>query len=418
MDRDWHTATVAELQREGVLLVEDGNHGEYRPRPHEIGTEGRPHIRAADLADGRIDFAAAQRINDEASARISKGQAQPLDVILSHKGTVGRVGIAPEGCEPFVCSPQTTLWRAVNRNQLDPRYLHAQLRSHLIQGQLRLVMNESDMAPYVSLTSQRGFRVCVPPIEEQRAIASVLGVFDDKIESNRRLMTAHERAAATLVERVVRFGMPPVGWSQRAFSEAVVVNPRVRLTKGHETPFVEMAAVAPFATRPTRLDRRPYASGCKFEPGDTLMARITGCIEHGKGTFVDFVDEPGAGSTEFIVFRPRPPLTSEIVFFLSRDERLRAHAITSMTGTSGRQRVDNRCFDTIALSIAPASPERDAMVAEIAVAMRTSHGVWTETRTLTAIRDALLPKLVSGQIRVPLSDDPEERAGAAAEALG
>src|SRR4051794_21818235 len=106
-------ATVKSLQDEGVLLVQDGNHGEYRPRSNEFTSDGTSFVRAADLGAGAILFHQASRINEVALQRITKGIGAPLDTIVSHKGTVGRVAFAPADCEQFVCSPQTTFWRSL-----------------------------------------------------------------------------------------------------------------------------------------------------------------------------------------------------------------------------------------------------------------------------------------------------------------
>src|SRR5262245_34103631 len=114
---EWRSATVAELQRDGILLVEDGNHGEYRPRPNEFIGDGVAFIRAADLNAGSIDFKSASKINERARQRITKGIGAPGDVLLSHKGTVGKVALAPTDAPPFVCSPQTTFWRTCDEDQ-------------------------------------------------------------------------------------------------------------------------------------------------------------------------------------------------------------------------------------------------------------------------------------------------------------
>src|SRR5688572_7746268 len=170
----WPTATASELQREGGLPVEDGNHGEYRPRPDEFVDVGVAFIRAADMDAGRVLFESAARITDKARSRITKGIGAPGDVLLSHKGTVGKVALVPADAPAFVCSPQTTFWRARDPNRLDRRYLYAFLRSRGFHAQLATRAGETDMAPYVSLTSQRGFSVVVPPIDVQRAIAHIL----------------------------------------------------------------------------------------------------------------------------------------------------------------------------------------------------------------------------------------------------
>jgi type I restriction enzyme S subunit len=198
MAAKWPTATVLELQREGVLLVEDGNHGEYRPRPDEFVDAGVAFIRAADMDSGRVLFETAARITEKARARITKGIGAPGDVLLSHKGTVGKVAVVGDDAPPFVCSPQTTFWRTLDQARLDRRYLYAFLRSAGFHAQLATRAGETDMAPYVSLTSQRGLSVTVPPIQIQHTIAHVLGTLDNKIELNRRMNETLEAMARAL----------------------------------------------------------------------------------------------------------------------------------------------------------------------------------------------------------------------------
>jgi type I restriction enzyme S subunit len=178
--------------------VEDGNHGEYRPRPDEFCSEGTHFIRAADMDSGRVLFESAQRINEPARERIRKGIGAGGDVLLSHKGTVGKVAYVPEDAPPFVCSPQTTFWRVEDSNQLDRRYLYFFLLSRAFREQLDSRKGETDMADYVSLTTQRTLKVTVPPLPEQQAIAAVLGALDDKIELNRRMNATLEAMAGAL----------------------------------------------------------------------------------------------------------------------------------------------------------------------------------------------------------------------------
>src|SRR5215211_4444553 len=96
----------------------------------------------------------------------------------------------------------------------------------------------------------------------------------------------------------------------------------------------------------TPIEARVTSSGARFENGDTLFARITPCLENGKTAFVQGLEpgEVGSGSTEFIVLRGRhvPP---EFVYALARSSAFRDHAIKSMSGATGRQRVRETCFD-------------------------------------------------------------------------
>lgn len=283
--------------------------------------------------------------------------------------------------------------------------------------------------PKLSMGSLKRIPLAVPPNVEQRRIASALGALDDKIVSNARLAGLIEETAATIFRarfidftRIEEFeeskiGRLPKGWSARRFSEVIEINPRVSIQKGTRVPFIEMAALSPWATRPNAIGERSYSGGARFEPGDTLMARITGCIEHGKGAYVDFLTGPAAGSTEFIVMRAKYPLTPEAVFLLSRVERVRSHAIASMTGSSGRQRVTTACFDDLMIAT---PPDLDCWLDDanfIRAGLAKSRALWSESRSLAAIRDALLPRLISGQIRVPDTTDPEEIIGPASEDL-
>jgi type I restriction enzyme S subunit len=184
----WPRKVVGDLQKSGVLFVEDGNHGQDRPRHEEFVPGGVAFIRAADLGSRRVDFDGASKINNVAYDRIRKGFGKPLDVLLSHKGTVGRVAMAPPDSPAFVCSPQTTYWRSLDHSRLDPKYLRYYLESPAFTRQTNARKGETDMAAYVSLTEQRRFEVVLPPIETQRGIGAALGSLDDKIASNVRLV--------------------------------------------------------------------------------------------------------------------------------------------------------------------------------------------------------------------------------------
>jgi len=150
--------------------------------------------------------------------------------------------------------------------------------------------------------------------------------------------------------------------------------------------------------------------------GDTLVARITPCLENGKTTFVDFLEagQVGWGSTEYIVLRPKPPLPDEFAYCLARSTEFRDFAIQSMTGSSGRQRVPAESLSHFRVVAAP------KVIAEvfgrlIRPLFARSSAATKESRTLAALRDALLPKLISGQIRVAdaerIADGCESRAG-------
>jgi type I restriction enzyme S subunit len=162
-----------------------------------------------------------------------------------------------------------------------------------------------------------------------------------------------------------------------------------------------MANMPTHGHAPDEVIERPFGSGMRFINGDTLVARITPCLENGKTAFVDFLQDGqvGWGSTEYIVLRPKPPLPEAFAYCLARSDGFREFAIQSMTGTSGRQRVQ---ADSLAHFQMPRVPQPTAEAFGRAIRplfVRSSAAV-RESRTLAALRDALLPKLISGELRV------------------
>jgi len=146
------------------------------------------------------------------------------------------------------------------------------------------------------------------------------------------------------------------------FSEAVLVNPPVQLQRGTEYPFVDMAAVDPGIRWVYAESQRTHSGGgSRFQDGDTLMARITPCLENGKIARYRALGGVAAahGSTEFIVIRGRPGVTdNEFAYYLTQSPALRDYSVSQMTGTSGRQRVPTAALDHIDVALPPLPEQR------------------------------------------------------------
>ncbi len=196
-------------------------------------------------------------------------------------------------------------------------------------------------------------------------------------------------------------GRIPKGWAVKPLPAAFEINPSRELSKCAVAPYLDMANMPTDFARPLAWVEREFTSGMKFVNGDVLVARITPCLENGKTAYVDFLGDGqvGWGSTEFIVLRSRLPLPVEYAYFLARSEDFRTYAIANMTGTSGRQRVPTTCFDAFIIPVpSPEVAERFGKVAS--AAMSTIRQNDEQTQILAALRDALLPKLLSGEIRI------------------
>ena len=274
---------------------------------------------------------------------------------------------------------------------------------------------------------------------EQRAIAHILGTLDDKIELNRRMNATLEAMARALFrswfvdfdpvrakmegrntglpreiadlfpDRLVdsELGEMPEGWPVVPLPELIEVNPSRSLRRDEIAPYLDMANMPTRSHAPDSVIQRPFNSGMRFVNGDALVARITPCLENGKTAYVDFLrsGETGWGSTEYIVMRSRPPLPGEFAYLLARSGRFREFAIQNMSGTSGRQRVPAVALAGFTMP-APPAPVATVFGRAVQVFLRRARAAVDECRVLANCRDALLPKLVSGELRVAGLEPP------------
>lgn len=274
--------------------------------------------------------------------------------------------------------------------------------------------------PYLKVSTLNRIQVSVPDLMTQQVLGKVLEGFDDLIENNRRRVEVlEEMARAIYREWFVKFRYPghedvplvdsalgplPEGWGVSAASDIVEVNPRIKPDKSIEHPLITMSDLDERTMVCCPSGVRAGGSGAKFQQGDTLFARITPCLQNGKTGLVQFLaeDEVGLGSTEFVVLRGRL-VGSVFTYCLARDDRFRGHAIASMSGASGRQRVRNECFDSYLLATPPKCLAK-AFEVTAGPLISQIQILFNNSMRLEALRDTLLPKLVTGQIDVSQLD--------------
>jgi len=259
----------------------------------------------------------------------------------------------------------------------------------------------------------------VPDIDytTQKEISFVLSSYDDLIENNNRRISILEEMTQKLYrEWFVKFRFPghedikmvdselgeiPMGWEVVSASSAMDINPRTTLAREGDKPYIGMSYLSEDSMVIKGNEYRSGNSGTKFKNSDTLFARITPSLENGKTGYVQFLDDEnpiGFGSTEFIVLRSKT-LTPEFVYYLARSNSFRDNAIKSMTGATGRQRVQNSCFDNYFF----AQPSED-ILKQFTVIVRSMFELidflHRKNVNLRQQRDLLLPKLISGKIDV------------------
>jgi type I restriction enzyme S subunit len=150
-------------------------------------------------------------------------------------------------------------------------------------------------------------------------------------------------------------------WTKIRLGDIFLFNPAERLAKGAMAKKVAMDKLLPFTRSIGYYELTPYTGGAKFRNGDTLMARITPCLENGKTAWVSILDdnEVGFGSTEYIVLRARESVTdSRFVYYFSINPWFRDIAIKSMVGSSGRQRVQQNVLENLEVRIPPLATQQ------------------------------------------------------------
>jgi type I restriction enzyme S subunit len=323
-----------------------------------------------------------------------------------------------------------------DRSKIDPRFFLFTFLGAEFQEVIRKHTTTGSTVDRIPLLEFPKFPLRLPPIEEQRAIASVLGSLDDRIETNRKVVRVLEGVARAVftswfvnfdpVHRAARgepTGLPaevsalfpkrfadspiggvPEGWRVVSVPEAFEVNPPRALRKGEVAPYLDMSNMPTQGHAPAAWVQREVGSGMRFTNGDTLVARITPCLENGKTAFVDFLadGEVAWGSTEYIVLRPRAPLPAVFAYLLARSDAFRTFAIQAMTGSSGRQRVPAESLAHFLLAV---PPEHHALLAErfgrtVEPLFGRMNVAMHQSRVLAALRDVLLPRLISGELRI------------------
>jgi type I restriction enzyme, S subunit len=320
----------------------------------------------------------------------------PSDGVFLHNQRLGKVEILDD-------------------RHLDRGFAYYLFVSDLVRSQLRGSATGSTVR-HTAPGRIYSVRVRLPPLTVQQRIAAILSAYDDLMEnSSRRLRLLEEMAQRIYREWFVDFrypghedvplvdselGLIPEGWVVLPASEALVINPKITVERTKIRPFVPMASLSETGMNIGIIENRAGTSGARFHNGDTLFARITPCLENGKTAYVQCLakGEVASGSTEFIVLRSSR-LCSEYAYLLARSDQFRSHAIKSMSGATGRQRVRDECFQSLLLPV-PTDALLQTFAALVAPLFQLSYRLFTANATLRSARDLLLPRLVSGEMDV------------------
>lgn len=309
-------------------------------------------------------------------------------------GTLGRVAQVKNADEQITVDSHITIVRP-NPDQVSPVFLGYVLKKS--EKAIEQMAEGSTGQTELARAKLTQLIIKLPAtVESQNDIAEVVLSLDNKIELLRQENKTLESIAKTLFNEWFANSM---SGEDMLLSEVIDVNPKESLKKGKSVKFFDMKTLSEMESSIRQPIRRAFTSGSKFRNGDTLMARITPCLENGKTGYMSQLDldETAFGSTEFIVLRAKKHVSPYFVYCLARSTRFRDFAIRSMSGTSGRQRVQAERLENYQLNINNKLNEFNNVSDSLFVKVRENQ---LQIQTLSILRDTLLPILMKGEIRI------------------
>lgn len=340
------------------------------------------------------------------------GVPQIGDMLLTSVGTIGIPYIIKKK-DCFYFKDGNLTWFRDFREDLNSKYLYYWIKSSEGTGILyNTTIGSSQKA--LTISALKNIKVSLPPRGVQDKIVEVVSAYDDLIENNQKQIKLLEEAAQRLYkEWFVDLRFPghentkivdgvPEGWNWCKLEDAIQLDPKVTLTKERMKQFIPMSALS---TSSMVLDESQFTettsnSGSKFQNGDTLLARITPCLENGKTAYVSGLksDEGAVGSTEYIVMRAKT-INSYMVYLLARTDDFRQSAINSMSGSDGRQRVKSDKLKMLDY-LHPTSELVEKFENVEKPIFEKIYRLSKQMQQAKQARDLLLPKLMSGEVEV------------------
>ena len=352
-------------------------------------------VRSQNVLDFSFSHDGLAFINNEQAAKLSNVEVFDGDVLLNITGdSVARACIMDSAFLPARVNQHVAIVRGKKSHVLN-RYLLYFLQCQ--KGYLLQLASAGATRNALTKGMLEQLEIDLPSLDEQKRIVAILGALDDKIELNNKINENLQQQVFALFDKLV-FDSDN---AKCHVSDIAYLNPKRTLSKNQMARCIDMSQLSTIGTFPSGWEMKPFAGGMRFMNGDTLLARITPCLENGKAAFIDFLDqdEVAFGSTEYIVLAPKEGIPAEFLYCLARYPAFVDYAVKNMNGSSGRQRVS---AETIGQFVLP-----KIMLSEIKLFEKKAVPLFRKMRynsleniCLAQMRDIMLPKLMTGEIEV------------------
>lgn len=307
-----------------------------------------PYLRVADFERNSFNSKNIRFISAELSKVISNYTICSDDVYISIAGTIGVAGIIPKNLNGANLTENAAKISPKNGVEVYPKFLSYYLNSSDIQQ----IIKSKTMAvgvPKLALFRIQEIPVTLPPLATQKKIAAILDAADAHRQKTKQLLAKYDELAQSIFLEM--FGDNDS--ENISLSDLIEINPKKSeissLDKETEVSFVPMADVSEegdMKINQTRRISEVWSGFTYFREDDVVFAKITPCMENGKGAIArTLVNGIGFGTTEFHVLRPKKGVsTSSWIFQLTHSKFFRKQAESNMTGSAGQKRVPKDFF--------------------------------------------------------------------------
>ena len=319
---------------------------------------------------------------------VDKSIHNKKSVLIPRKGTLSNLFLV----DPPFWTVDTLFWTNIHTDIINPDFLYYQLCTMELASR-----NVGTAVPSLTTALLNELDIMLPSMDIQNKIVSVLSVLDRRIANNNEINDNLQQQAFSVFDNLITNAEN----NDCTVSDYALLNPKRTLAKKQVARSIDMSQLSTSGAFPSGWEMKPFNGGMRFTNGDTLLARITPCLENGKTAFIDFLDdgEVAFGSTEYIVLAPKNDTPPEMLYCLARHPAFVDYAVKNMNGSSGRQRVS---AETVGQYRLPLVDKHclvlfKEVVSPMFLKMRYNS---LENMRLADLRDALLPKLMSGEIDV------------------
>jgi len=203
----WIKTSVRNLIGKGSIKIQDGNHGELHPKSDDYQEEGIPFVMSNNLRNGEVDYESCNKLNKELTDQLRIGFSFEGDVLLTHKGTIGRVSIVSDLKSPYIMlTPQVTFYRCLNQDLIN-KYLFYQFQSNLFQTQMDILSSDGSTRKYIGVIDQKSLPILLIPTLEQRQIIDYLDkhtkIIDENISRETQRVELLKEYKQSLISEVV-----------------------------------------------------------------------------------------------------------------------------------------------------------------------------------------------------------------------